>query len=241
MNSQKLSISQAAKHLGMARNTILKYIQSLNIQAEQLGNQKLLNAEQLDLIAEEFRKMNERIVPPRKELSHSAIEGTELMLMEIATLKKVLADVTTERDFLRGLLADLAKGVDLSALKQPSGKRQKPRQQDFSSESERSVVEIKKAASRRSNDSQKVVSESGKSNINKSGVARKKKASPQRDAVIEVINKKYPNGLPPRLEKDDLADVMNELQAHENPEVRVIEKKYVQDIASRVRNESKAS
>ena len=86
-----------------------------------------------------------------------------------------------------------------------------------------------------------MVSGVGKSNTNSSGTGRKRKASPQRDAVIEVVNKKFPNGMPQRLEKDDLADVMNELQAHENPEVRAIEKKYVQDIVSRVRNESKAS
>ena len=86
--------------------------------------------------------------------------------------------------------------------------------------------------------SQKVVSEDSKSSINKSGTGRKKKASPQRDAVIEVVNKKYPNGLPARLEKEALADVLRELQTHEDPKVRAIKKKYLQDAVSKIRNET---
>ena len=66
---------------------------------------------------------------------------------------------------------------------------------------------------------------------------RKKKASPQRDAVMEIIKKIFPNKLPQRLEKAALDDVMEALQAHENPEVRAISKKYLQDIVSRIRKE----
>jgi hypothetical protein len=66
---------------------------------------------------------------------------------------------------------------------------------------------------------------------------RKKKASPQRDAVVEIIKKIFPNKLPQRLEKAALDDVMEALQAHENPEVRAISKKYLQDIVSRIRKE----
>jgi hypothetical protein len=251
-NDTKWNLKEASEWLGISLNTLKKRMNELQIDTVNDGRKKLISSEDLQRLKEKSRKqktikMTDSIDGELAEEIKSLRERLEKVESKLIAsqynsqlIDKLTVRLLDQADKLTAIIVEQGKITD-PQKKSPSEASEMPRQQGLSSESARSVAETKKAAPRQANDSQKVVSGVGKSNTNSSGTGRKKKASPQRDVVMEVINKKYSNGLPPRLEKDALADVMNELQTHENPEVRAIEKKYVQDIVSRLRKDFAAS
>ena len=237
-NDTKYNLKEASELLGISLNTLKKRMGELQIDTVNDGRKKLISSEDLQRLKETSRKqktikltdsIDGELAEEVKDL-RERLEKVELQLINSQNNSQMIVSLT-ER------IVEQSRIID-SLKKLPSVSSQKPRQQDFPSKSARSITETKKATPRQANDSQKVVSGVGKSNTNSSGAGRKKKASPQRDAVIEIINKKFPNGLPQRLEKDDLADVLRELQSHEDPRVRAIKKKYLQDAVSKIRNET---
>lgn len=239
-NDTKWNLKESSDWLGISLNTLKKRMGELQIDTVNDGRKKLISSDDLQRLKEKSRKqktikmtdsVDGELAEEIKNL-RERLEKVELQLINSQNNSQLI-DSLSERILEQSRIID-------SLRKLPSVSSQKPRQQDLSSESARSVAETKRAAPRQANDSQRVVSGVGKSNTNSSGTGRKRKASPQRDAVIEVVNKKFPNGLPQRLEKDDLADVMERLQAHENPEVRAIKKIYVQNVVSKFRKEFEA-
>ena len=253
-NDTKYNLKEASESLGISLNTLKKRMDHLQIDTVIDGKKKLISSDDLQRLKEISQKqktikltdsIDDELSGEIKNL-RERLDKIESRLIDNQINSQLIDNLTArileQSSIIESLILknkSIISSVDESKTKTTSEKPQKARQQDFSEKSLGYALEGKTPVAEKplGSEPEKNTSDTIKPKISRSG--RGKKANPQESAIRKAVAEKFPNGLPKRLEKEPLDALLKEFKSSEDPIVSAIEKKYVQDIISRIRSETR--